>query len=480
MMCTRLRRSVALATLAVSTATFAQSQCVYPWAYSFESPPLTNITSVYAGQQLQPSGNTARFVYYVTQQGQVARYDLDRNIHDYATPGVVGLTTRCVAQLGNTLYLAGSRFQNGGNAANLWSLSGTGWVFPSDPTPTGGSIRLARQFGFNLYIAGSFSELGDQPFRDIARFNGSTWTRLDPPGDINGGAILDIEEVNGQIFMSMSWYRINGVDQGPQVFRLIGTNWVSTGSNFASANALQSFQGALYAGTANGLYRFANSTWTFLGSGSISEISPQPDNSLLLHGRFGNTDTLRFRTNPDTFSAGPEVGGLSPFTSATFEGRTYVGSATGMYTLDGTRFVPAFTTSPSWRVNAMVRDNDRIIVAGDFNAFAGRSCDMVASVPLNSTAAQGPLARPGLQTPLSQSGYALAATAAGIYLGGSFSSVNGVPAWNIALLDRVTNTWRALGTGLSAPAFAITPFQSGVVVGGQFLSADGAPANRVA
>ncbi len=480
MKCTFLRRFVALAAFAVSSAAFAQSQCVYPWSYLFDRPPLTNITSVYAGQQLQPSGNTARFVYYVTQQGQVGRYDVDRDINDDATPGVVGLTTRCVAQLGNTLYLAGTSTQNGGNSANLWSLSGTGWVFPSDRTPTGGSIRLARQFGSNLYIAGSFSELGDQPFRDIARFNGSTWTRLDPPGDINSGSVLDIEEVNGQIFMSMSAYRINGVDQGPQVFRLIGTTWVSTGFTFANASSLQAFQGALYAGTFNGLYRYNNSVWTFLGSGSISEISPQPDNSLLLHGGFGNSDTIRFRANPDTFTAGPQVGGFGSFTSATFEGRTFVGRDSGMYTLDGTRFVPAFTRSPSWRVNALLRDNDRIVVAGDFNAFAGRSCDMIASVPLNSTAAQGPLARPSSQDSGSQFGYALATTPAGIYLGGIFSSVDGVPASHIALLDRVTNTWRALGTGLSAPALAITPFQSGVVVGGQFLSAGGAPANRVA
>ncbi|MFN7315188.1 MAG: hypothetical protein ACK5VN_05900, partial [Phycisphaerae bacterium] len=202
MKCTFLRRFVALAAFAVSSAAFAQSPCVYPWSYPFDRPPLTSITSVFAGQQLQPSGTTTRVVYYVNQQGHVGRYDLDRDINDDATPSVVGLTTRCVAQLGSTLYLAGSRFQNGGNAANLWSLSGTGWVFPSDRTPTGGSIRLARQFGSNLYIAGSFSELGDQPFRDIARFNGSTWTRLDPPGDINSGSVLDIEEVNGQIFMS--------------------------------------------------------------------------------------------------------------------------------------------------------------------------------------------------------------------------------------------------------------------------------------
>ena len=65
-----------------------------------------------------------------------------------------------------------------------------------------------------------------------------------------------------------------------------------------------------------------------------------------------------------------------------------------------------------------------------------------------------------------------------LYIGGSFSSVDGVAANNIAQWDG-TN-WAALGSGVDGNVSALAVSGGNIYVGGGFSMADGAPADRVA
>ncbi len=69
----------------------------------------------------------------------------------------------------------------------------------------------------------------------------------------------------------------------------------------------------------------------------------------------------------------------------------------------------------------------------------------------------------------------------GVFVGGSFSTADGVPANNVALYDTGTSTWSALGAGTDGPVSVLATIPGGdIMVGGAFLNANGAPANGIA
>ena len=74
--------------------------------------------------------------------------------------------------------------------------------------------------------------------------------------------------------------------------------------------------------------------------------------------------------------------------------------------------------------------------------------------------------------------HAVAAHGEELYVGGSFTSADGVLAANVA---RWTGTnWAALGAGLNGAVHAIAVSGPVVYVGGTFTHADGLPVNRIA
>ncbi len=89
--------------------------------------------------------------------------------------------------------------------------------------------------------------------------------------------------------------------------------------------------------------------------------------------------------------------------------------------------------------------------------------------------------RPGLPG-LSGDVYAIAVSGSNVYVGGSFTTVGGISANNIARWDG--NQWYTLGggpqNGVSGPVLAITVAGSDLYVGGAFGMAGGAPANNIA
>jgi|LakMenE29Apr09ns_1017244.scaffolds.fasta_scaffold01113_3 hypothetical protein len=68
-----------------------------------------------------------------------------------------------------------------------------------------------------------------------------------------------------------------------------------------------------------------------------------------------------------------------------------------------------------------------------------------------------------------------------IYMGGNFTTANGIPANNIVKYNTLTGVWSSLGTGLNAECSCLAINADGIIyVGGQFSSAGGNTANKIA
>lgn len=65
--------------------------------------------------------------------------------------------------------------------------------------------------------------------------------------------------------------------------------------------------------------------------------------------------------------------------------------------------------------------------------------------------------------------HAIFADVDAIYVGGDFTTIEGVQASNIARYDRSTQTWSAFGPGTSGPVYAINRVGDSLYVGGDFL-----------
>jgi gliding motility-associated-like protein len=82
--------------------------------------------------------------------------------------------------------------------------------------------------------------------------------------------------------------------------------------------------------------------------------------------------------------------------------------------------------------------------------------------------------------------YAIAVSGTNIYVGGTFTSANGVAGFNgIACWSTVSNTWSTLGSGMAgsnATVFALTvdPSTNKLYAGGEFLTVNGITVNNVA
>lgn len=115
-----------------------------------------------------------------------------------------------------------------------------------------------------------------------------------------------------------------------------------------------------------------------------------------------------------------------------------------------------------------------LYVGGQFSSFDGVSCGSIIHWDGSTWA---PL---GNGTGLSSGGYIIEIAASGsdVYISGNFTSVDGVSASNIAHWNGTT--WQAMGAGLSNGAMTIAIDGTDVYVGGGFSQAGGAPASHIA
>ena len=75
---------------------------------------------------------------------------------------------------------------------------------------------------------------------------------------------------------------------------------------------------------------------------------------------------------------------------------------------------------------------------------------------------------------------AIAAHGDELYVSGDFTAIGGVPASHIAVWNKRTKRWGALGSGLDGPATSLAVQGDDLYVGGYFATAGGKPSEQIA
>ncbi len=193
---------------------------------------------------------------------------------------------------GGALYAGGYFTNAGGNtASNIAAWNGTAW------SPLGAGIggvipqsyvhALAVDTGGTLYVGGQFWMAGGTSAKNIARWDGSSWSNMTNGLGSGGGG----EAVYALAFDSAgTLYAGGSFDGGPSLFaKWDGTNWIDLGFSGMNGGYIHALAadgaGAVYVGgsftqanwsTANRIAKWDGAAWSTLGSGMGKRVEDYP------------------------------------------------------------------------------------------------------------------------------------------------------------------------------------------------------------
>jgi hypothetical protein len=257
--------------------------------------------------------------------------------------------------------------------------------------------------GSNVYVGGSFTQAGGVNTRNIAMWNGSSWSALGSGiGDSTLGFVSDILALGSDIYAAGSFNTAGGVS-AKHIARWNGTEWSALGSGLGSyANALATNGTDIFVGgnfitagdvSANYIAKWNGTEWSALGSGLGSYA-----NALATNGT-------------DIFVGGNFItaGDVSANYIANWNGTEWSALGSG-------------TNSSVW---ALAMSGTDLYVAGVFTAAGGAGANHIArwNGAEWSTLGSG---LTGAKTFLAV--YALAVGGSDVYAGGAFTQAGGKPS----------------------------------------------------
>lgn len=424
---------------------------------------------------------------------------------------------------GNPRFIRNQQNKAATNRANSQLLMAPGDERWSNPFGNP-SLDIAQVFavavnGQDVYVGGQFSRAGDQPARNIARWNASskTWSAL---GEGTTGPVLAIAVLGNEIVVGGT-FDSAGTIAANNIARWSGGTWKQLGAGdangigtpfFDEVRALATSGQDLYVGgyffqaggkDANGIARWNSNSdaWNTLGDDPITNGVQGSVNALLVSGQqlyiagimgaageiLVNNITVWNITNSTWDSLG--AGADGEITSLALNaGKLYVGGYFLQAGNTDTRSLAVWdvgtkqwgpiggsdNNSPDGNVTAVAYVGGTLYVAGDFQNVGGVAANGI--VRWNSSAwssAAGGL--DGIPT-------ALAAEGANLYAVGQFVTAGTTDARYLAQWNGTT--WTGPGASLSggagASVQAVAVDGDDVYIGGRFLTAGNITARNIA
>jgi hypothetical protein len=395
-------------------------------------------------------------------------------------PGVIGNAANALAVEGSDVYVGGV-FLTVGNIISKTNVSvnhiakwnGSAWSALGNGL--NGKVNAIAISGTNLYVGGNFTMAGGISANNVARWDGSSWSAMGTGTDdvVNAITISGTDVYVGGNFTTA------GGSSANRVAKWDGSTWTALGSGMNLAIRALAFSGGdLYAGgdfsmadnaQANRIARWNGSGWSpLLSSGN---------NGLLgsVYALAANGSHLYVGGSFD------QAGGTTVNNIVVWDGNSWSAVGEGV------------TWAGLASVNAIVLDGSAGLYAGGwFSTAGGVSASNIAHWDGSAWSALGggvPVCNCDAATIL-----ALAISGGKVYGGGTFTRAGSIGALNIAQWDG--SDWSAFGSGdksvngdyVSAIATSISQADEVLfgslldnpIVGGSFTTVNGASANNVA
>lgn len=394
------------------------------------------------------------------------------------TSNPVETQVTALATLPNGDLVAAGRFTSAGGTAaahvarwdgTTWHALGSGLSFPSEPFNID-VFSLAALPNGDLVAGGRFTHAGGIQVDSLARWDGTNWHTmggvklLSSWGEVHSLLTLP----NGDLVVGGQFNTVNATP-ADGIARWNGS-WSTfpapaTPFHYAMRLAVGP-TGSIYGwwragsvGYTNGLYEWDGATWT--ARGSFTGVGATPALVTALHAR----------ANGEVLASGyfASVAGVPANSAARWNGTTWSAMGTGLV---GSTTIPNGLT---WCElgNGFVALGGSFVTAGGIGPnlahWTGAAFGTLPSFVVNGET------RAALPDPNG-----------GVYVGGTFTTVSGVPANRVARWNGAA--WQALGSGItgsqySGPAvvraMAWLPDGS-LVVAGRFAQAGSVPTNNIA
>jgi trimeric autotransporter adhesin len=338
---------------------------------------------------------------------------------------------------------------------NFMRFHGGKWTFFCEEKGVNGYVSafaLDSASG-NLYVSGSFSSAGSTPIRDIARWDGRSWSALDSGKGLKSSGIRALAMGKNGILYAVAG-GFGGSDTLSTLAAWNGASWrtiativcnlgIGCQKSF-SALALDA-EGSLFVGgyfdtlggkTVHNIAKWNGTAWSSLGAGTTGEVR-----------------ALVFDRNGNLFAGGrfDKAGSVTVRNIAQWNGTAWAGLGEGI-------------PEDQWNapVNVLAFDNSGILYAGgSFSVAGGVEAHNIAQ--WNGTA-WSPL---GEGVGIAEADYAgdgginaLAFDNGGLlYAGGNFDVAGSIKANGVARWDG--SAWSDLGGGIKRPSF----FNDNIYVG---------------
>jgi len=404
---------------------------------------------------------------------------------------------RALAVFNNELYCGGTMAVSGGIYLARWN--GSAWVSVLNSAfNTPSAVTSLATFNGNLYIAGTFTRLNGNAYNRLARFDGTTFRQVGAGFEsfINAVTEFDNQLVIGGRFISAGGF------PAFHVVRYDGENYLPMGNEllgddpFTETNGFCTLNGELYAagawtvgGASKRVVKWNGSAWvplTAQPAGAPTCIASY--NGYLVVGGFGVGGTgvhvLRFSGTawvPMGNGLDNDVKHLVEFNGSLYACGSFSASGTTPMSFvarwDGSQWnaVGGSVTPPGAgeRASKLAVYNNQLVVGGSFSTLAGVPVSGIARLNGNTWAPFGQGFASGNVTAIASLSGSLIACGA-VRPTGTFT-----PTW-VSLWNG--STWTPIGQNFSGFAnpfsagptiAAAVPFQNELFIGGDFFKAGG-------
>lgn len=307
-------------------------------------------------------------------------------------------------------------------AGASWSGLGAGTSSNTGPNYNNGAVSALAVAGTTLYAGGSFLQAGSRDARYTARWDGTSWSNVNPG---LSQSVYTIAVMGNTVYVG-GYFLTAGAVAANHIAKWDGSSWSSVGIGAANGvngevTSLAVVGTSLYAAgfftqaggsPANYVARWDGTNWTSLGAGlnSAPNVLATMGTAVYVGGAFTRAGSLA-------------VSGL-----ARWDGTTWNNVGQGVY---------------GGGVKALAVAGTTLYVGGNFTQAGTIAADHLAKWDGTSWSSFGQgYMRNGPDGPV----YAIAVLGQTVYAGGDFDSVNGLLIQNVAQWDGTQ--WSSVGAGL--------------------------------